>query len=499
MLRWELEMKLNDLVRPLRFFNYTKPIDNIEITGLEMDSRKVEKGNLFICIHGFTVDGHEYARQAELQGAAAIVSEKDIDVSVPVIKVKDTSRALALLSNKFYDYPTRKVKVVGVTGTNGKTSVTYLLESIFKEDRRNTGLIGTIQMKIGDESFDVKNTTPDALFLQKSFAKMVKRKTDIVAMEVSSHALDLGRVYGCEYDVAVFTNLSQDHLDYHADMEDYWRAKSMLFAQLGNQYDENRPKFAVLNADDPYYQKMARSTAQPIMTYGIETAADVYATEIKIDSSGVRFKLNTNHETIEIHSKLVGLFSVYNMLAATAAALCAGVSLHTIQHALNKTTGVNGRFEPVNIGQKFGVIVDYAHTPDSLENVLKTIRSFVKGKVITVVGCGGDRDKMKRPLMMQAALDYSDQVIVTADNPRTENPDTIAEDMIKEVKGNHFEIIIDRQSAIDRAIMQANQNDVVLIAGKGHETYQIIGDRVLDFDDREIAQHAIKQKLIKEN
>lgn len=491
-------MELKKLAESLQFFSATKPIEDIEVTGLEMDSRQVKEGDLFVCIKGFTVDGHEYAKQAEIQGAVAIVSEKNLDVSVPVIIVQDTARGLALLSNKFYDYPTKKLQVVGVTGTNGKTSVTYLMEAIFKEENRNTGLIGTIQMKIGNERFDVKNTTPDSLFLQKSFNEMVNKGTDTAVMEVSSHALDMGRVFGCDFDIAIFTNLTQDHLDYHADMKDYLRAKSMLFAQLGNKYNEDNPKFAVLNADDPYFDDLAKSTAQPVLSYGITNKAEVYASEIELDSNGVSFYLHAFEDKIKINSKLMGIFSVYNMLASAAAGICAGVSLKAIQQAFERTTGVSGRFEPVNRGQHFGVIVDYAHTPDSLENVLQTIRSFVKGRVITVVGCGGDRDRLKRPLMTKAALEYSNWVIVTADNPRTEDPMAIAADMVRDASGDHYEVKIDRKAAIYKAIEQAEKNDIVLIAGKGHETYQIIGEEKMDFDDRKVAGEAIAAKINKE-
>lgn len=490
-------MKLENLVKSLRFFTVTKPIKNIEVTGLEMDSRKVRPGDLFICIEGFTVDGHQFAQQAEEKGAAAIVSEKALDVSIPVIIIRDTSKGLAILSNKFYGYPTQKLNLIGVTGTNGKTSVTYLIESILQEEERKTGLIGTIQMKIGKEQFDVNNTTPDALFLQKSFYEMVNRRIDTVVMEVSSHALDLGRVYGCDFDIAIFTNLSQDHLDFHENMDEYLHAKSMLFSQLGNQYQEDNPKYAVINVDDHYYNELAKRTAQPVISYGINNAADVYAADIELNSSGVYFQLHIFEQQIAIKSRLVGKFSIYNMLAAAAAATCAGISLETIQAALMKTGGVSGRFEPVNIGQDFAVIVDYAHTPDSLENVLQTIRSFVKGNVITVIGCGGDRDRLKRPLMTKTALDYSDHVIITSDNPRTEDPAAIANDMIKEAEGDHFEILIDRQAAIKKAINEAKAEDVVLIAGKGHETYQIIGKNRLPFDDRQVAEKAISEKLNK--
>ncbi|WP_074597456.1 UDP-N-acetylmuramoyl-L-alanyl-D-glutamate--2,6-diaminopimelate ligase [Sediminibacillus halophilus] len=492
-------MKLTEIVDVLHFYRQSKDIENLSIKGLEIDSRNVEQGDLFICIKGFTVDGHLYAQQAEKQGAVAVIAEKPVDVSIPVILVNDTTKAVALLANKFYDYPTEKLNVIGVTGTNGKTSVTYLLEAIFKEQRKKTGLIGTIQMKMEDDCFDVKNTTPDSLFLQRSFQQMVNRKIDTVFMEVSSHALDLGRVYGCDFDIAVFTNLSQDHLDYHESMEDYLHAKSLLFSQLGNRYDEKKPKFAVVNKDDPHSKMLIKSTSQPVITYGIEKQADIQAIDVKLDANGSTFLLKTFDEEVRITSKLMGNFSVYNMLAAASAALCTGIPLHTIKRALESTTGVSGRFEPVNLGQPFGVIVDYAHTPDSLENVLETIRSFVKRKVYVVVGCGGDRDKSKRPLMAGAAVKYADLAIFTSDNPRTEDPQAILNDMVAGLQGNNFQVIENRQQAIDEAIRLAEKDDIVLIAGKGHETYQLVKGEVHDFDDRLVAANAIKFNWNKEN
>ena len=491
-------MKLTEIAEALPFYQVTEAIENVSITGFQMDSRKVAAGDLFICIKGFTVDGHEYARQAEARGAAAVVSETPLDVAIPVILVQDTSRALALLSNKYFDYPTQKLNLIGVTGTNGKTSVTYLLENIFKEHRQRTGLIGTIQMKIEDDCFDVKNTTPDALFLQQSFHEMVKREVDTVLMEVSSHALDMGRVFGCDFDIAVFTNLSQDHLDYHQNMEDYLQAKSLLFAQLGNKYEKNNPKFAVINADDPYCGTLMKSTSQPVLTYGIERKADVRATGIRLDAHGSRFTLCTPGGEVEVASKLMGKFSVYNMLAAAAAALCSNVPLSTIRRALENTKGVNGRFEPVNLGQSFGVIVDYAHTPDSLENVLNTIKSFAQGRIIVVVGCGGDRDKSKRPLMAAAAVQNADISVFTSDNPRTEDPDDIIQDMIRGLNRHQYELIKNREQAIQYAIGRAGAEDVVLIAGKGHETYQQVKNGMIAFDDRKVAARAILNKMNKE-
>lgn len=487
-------MKLSDLAKALTFYKATASIDNIDVKGLEMDSRKVEKGFLFICIDGFTVDGHAFAADAEMRGAVAIIATKPVDVSIPVLMVEDSSRALALLANSFYGQPTRELNLIGVTGTNGKTTVTYLLEEIFNKHKHKTGLIGTIQMKIGNESYEVTNTTPDALFLQKNFRKMVDEQVTTTFMEVSSHALDLGRVFGCEFDIAIFTNLTQDHLDYHPSMEAYLHAKSLLFSQLGNSYDKERPKFAVINKDDSYSTKLLKTIAQPVLTYGIDSDADITVENLSLDANGSSFTLKTLEGNIPITSKMMGKFSVYNMLAATGAALCAGIPLETIKAALEETTGVRGRFEPVMVGQSYGVIIDYAHTPDSLENALSTIQSFAKGKIYVVVGCGGDRDKKKRPLMAQVAVKYADQAIFTSDNPRTEDPQQIITDMIEGITYENYTVIMNRREAIQHSIDITEPEDIVLIAGKGHETYQIIGKDVFDFDDREVAEQAISKR-----
>ncbi|MRH42162.1 UDP-N-acetylmuramoyl-L-alanyl-D-glutamate--2,6-diaminopimelate ligase [Aquibacillus halophilus] len=491
-------MKLKDIAEALHFYKATSNLDDIEITGIEMDSRKVKRGNLFVCIAGFTVDGHDYVNDAIERGASAIIGERSIDVVVPVIIVNDSSRALALVSNKYYDYPTNKLKLIGVTGTNGKTTVTHLLKEIFSRHDQKTGLIGTIQMEMDNEVFNVKNTTPDSLFLQKSFDEMINRDIQSVFMEVSSHALDLGRVFGCDFDIAVFTNLTQDHLDYHDTMDDYLRAKSLLFSQLGNSYDGKRPKFAVINLDDQHSPFLIKSTPQPVITYGIDSSADVTASNIKLDASGSEFILNTMDGDVLIRSKLMGKFSIYNMLAATATAICADIPLETIKSALESTTGVNGRFEPVVLGQSFGVIVDYAHTSDSLENVLTTVRSFAKGNIYVVVGCGGDRDRKKRPLMAGVATKYADTAIFTSDNPRSEDPAAIVDDMVMGIGKDNYLITLNRKDAIDLAISMAQKDDIVLIAGKGHETYQIIGEKVIDFDDRKVASEAIRNKFDKE-
>ncbi|MDM5156099.1 UDP-N-acetylmuramoyl-L-alanyl-D-glutamate--2,6-diaminopimelate ligase [Bacillus sp. DX1.1] len=487
-------MKLHTLVSCLHDFPVV-PKENPEITSIEADSRKVTNGSVFVCMKGYTVDSHEFAKQAAAQGAAAIVAERPIDVDVPVVLVKNTFRSLAVLADYFYEQPTHKLHLIGITGTNGKTTTSHIVDEIMRAHGHKTGLIGTINMKIGDETIEVKNTTPDALTLQQTFHRMVEQNVNSAVMEVSSHALHLGRVHGCDYDVAVFTNLTQDHLDYHKTMEEYKHAKGLLFAQLGNSYHHNREKYAVLNRDDEAAEDYMRSTAATVITYGIDTQSDIMAKDIQMTSGGTTFNLVTPNESTKITMKLIGKFNVYNVLAATAAALVSGVSLQTVIDVVTDLKGVPGRFEVVDGGQNFTVIVDYAHTPDSLENVLTTAKQFAKGNIYCIVGCGGDRDRTKRPIMASVAAEYATHAIYTSDNPRSEDPKAILDDMLTGAKGNNYEVIVDRKEAIFYVVSEAQAEDIIIIAGKGHETYQIIGKEVHHFDDREVAQEAIAQRL----
>jgi len=489
-------MQVNELLSILPIYETFNINKEEKINKIEMDSRKVSEGDMFVCIKGFTVDGHDFADKALEQGASLIVSERKLAIDdAPLVVVPNTTRALALLANKFYQFPSQKLSLVGITGTNGKTTTTYLLETIFQEAKQKTAVIGTIQLKIGNESRPLLNTTPDSLSLQTYFAEMVERNVDIAFMEVSSHALDLGRVYGTDYDIALFTNLSQDHLDYHETMEQYLHAKSKLFSGLGNGYNGKR-KVAIVNEDDPHSEYIKQQTMQPVITYGIKKKADIQAIDIETHLMGTSFTVQTPNGSIRIDSNLNGTFNVYNMLAAIAVAFIEGISLSVIKEALEKMSGVDGRFERVDIGQPYAVIVDYAHTPDSLENVLKTIRQFAEEEVYVVVGSGGDRDRTKRPLMAEAALRYSDYAIFTSDNPRTEDPQAILQDMTASLTEEHYEVIESRKEAIGRAIELAKPGDVVLIAGKGHETYQEINGVRYDFDDRLVAKEAIEKKGI---
>lgn len=485
-------MNLHTLLKSLHFIN-CEHVDNPEIESIENDNRKVVEGSLFICIKGYTVDGHDYAESAVKQGAVAVLAEKPLSLPVPVIVVESTKRAMAVLSDAFYGQPSHKLHMIGITGTNGKTTTSHLIEKILSDANQQTGLIGTMYTKIGSKQMETKNTTPESLTLQKTFKQMVEAGVDTAVMEVSSHALVEGRVHGTDFNVAVFTNLTQDHLDYHHTMDEYKRAKSLLFSQLGNTYHLHNPKFAILNVDDEASQLFMESTSGHVLTYGIDKEANLRATNIQITSQGTEFELKSPFGMHKITMSLIGKFSVYNALASIGAAICSGISIEDAISSIETIKGVAGRFELVDLGQDFTVIVDYAHTPDSLENVLKTIKEFAQNKVSVVIGCGGDRDRTKRPIMAQVACAYSDRSIFTSDNPRSEDPEQILKDMEAGVTGQSFEVLVDRKKAIYYAIETAEPGDVILIAGKGHETYQLIGDQVFDFDDREVAKEAIKQ------
>ncbi|HHW38294.1 MAG TPA: UDP-N-acetylmuramoyl-L-alanyl-D-glutamate--2,6-diaminopimelate ligase [Bacillales bacterium] len=488
-------MELKSLLSCLTHYKQLQ-IGNPLISSIEMDSRQVQAGSLFVCINGFTVDGHDFMEQAILNGASAILAERELhnrDIEVPYIVVSDTKRALAQLADYFYNQPTRKLRLIGVTGTNGKTTTTHIIDEIFKANGELTGLIGTMYIKIGNQIIDVKNTTPESLVLQKTFSDMVEHKVTTATMEVSSHALDMGRVRGCDYDIAVFTNLTQDHLDYHKTMEEYAYAKGILFAQLGSTINYEKPKFAIVNNDDSVSELYKKLTAgAQILTYGIDSESDVRATNITMSGQGTTFTLTTPVGEARISMGLVGKFSVYNVLAAISTTIAAKVPFEVIIDMVHKMEGVAGRFELVNENQDYTVIVDYSHTPDSLENALTTVKQFAKGKVYVIVGCGGDRDKTKRPIMARIAVENSDEAIFTSDNPRTEDPVQILKDMEAGVQGEHYQVFADRKKAIYYAVGNARKDDIILIAGKGHETYQIIGKEVLDFDDRKIAREAIK-------
>jgi len=474
----------------------------VDIRQLEADSRQVSPGCLFFCLPGHRVDGHDYAEQAIAGGAAALVVSRELAVPVPQLVVPDTRRALAQLADYYYGRPSKRLKPVGVTGTNGKTTTTYLVERIWRDAGVSAGVIGTIETRYGGKSFPMSGTTPDVLELQRLFSAMAEDGTERCVMEVSSHALEQGRVKGCDFRTAIFTNLTQDHLDYHGTMEAYEAAKSLFFSRLGNGYaDEPRErKYAVLNGDDDASSRFAKLTSAEVLTYGIENDAHLKASNVRIAAGGTSFRLDTfSGESRQVELKLVGKFNVYNAMAALGAALCEGIGLDDAIRSLESIPGVPGRVEPVDAGQPFAVIVDYAHTPDGLENVLRTVNELAEGRVICVFGCGGDRDKTKRPIMGRIAAELAGMIIVTSDNPRTEDPLLILKDIeagLKEAgaSSDRYELEPSRKAAIEKAVEMASPGDVVLIAGKGHETYQIVGGITHDFDDRLVAKEAIRSR-----
>ncbi|MDC3421376.1 UDP-N-acetylmuramoyl-L-alanyl-D-glutamate--2,6-diaminopimelate ligase [Aquibacillus koreensis] len=483
----------------------TKGNIDVDITGVQMDSRKVEEGNLFICvpaIQGFLEDRHLFTQSAIENGAVALVVERDVDIDVPKIFVKDARYAMAVIASHFNNYPSHEMKLIGITGTNGKTTTSYIIDKIFEDYGFNTGVMGNNGIKINGKMLPTDINTQEPPILQRNLRKMREYNTEYCVMEVSSQGLDMKRVIGCDFRTAIFTNMTQDHLDYHGTFEEYRKTKGLLFSRLGNSFYSNDKKYAILNADDQSFEYFRNLTSAEVLSYGINNIADVSANNISMTSKGIRFSLNSFKGNIEIVLQLVGRFNVYNALAGITAALVEGIPLQNIKNSLTKLTSINGRMEIVDGGQDFLVIVDYAHTPDALDNVLKTLKEFTKGKVITVFGCGGDRDKNKRPIMGEIASKYSSYVIVTSDNPRSEDPDYIIKDIEKGMKDSHslqYELIVNREEAIYKAIKVATSNDVVIIAGKGHEKYQILKNNTIHFDDREIARNAIMRSYINRN
>ncbi|MBZ4654714.1 MAG: UDP-N-acetylmuramyl-tripeptide synthetase [Peptococcaceae bacterium] len=492
-------MKLADLIK------YTEVLaqggeSKGEITDISYDSREVKPGSLFVAVPGFKVDGHKFIGDALARGASAVIIQDEAYRSdgYPWVLVADTRKAMADLSSALYGFPSRSMNIIGVTGTNGKTTTTNLIRAVLSDAGEKVGLIGTIHNRIGEEIIPVHHTTPEAPDLQKLFREMLNKGVSYVVMEVSSHALDLHRVRGTEYDVAVFTNLTQDHLDFHGSMEKYLEAKGKLFSGLGVKSQKERRKFAIINHDDPQAAFLMEMSRSPVITYGVKTPADVTAEEVKVTAQGVSYFLRYTDQRLPVKLKLTGIFNVYNSLAAIAVGLVEGIPITQIIASLERIPGIPGRFETVDEGQNFTVIVDYSHTPDSLENCLQTAREFAEGRILTVFGCGGDRDRTKRPVMGEVAARLSDLCIVTSDNPRTEDSQAIIDDIVpgilKVVQPGEFLEIPDRREAIYQAIGEARAKDVIVIAGKGHEDYQIIGKEVFPFDDREVAREALRAK-----
>ncbi len=494
-----LQVLLSNLLTGLPL-SFVSLITDCQVRGIAYDSRQVERDFLFVAVRGYKTDGHLYVSGAVERGACAVIMQEAVPVpgGISWALAADTRKVLACVAARFYDYPARKMKIVGVTGTNGKTTTTNLINAIYREHGMKTGLIGTIRNCIGDRVLPVEHTTPESADLQKLLAEMAAEEVQAVVMEASSHALALYRVEECAFDTAVFTNLTQDHLDFHGDMQQYLEAKSLLFAGL--ERDNHKPgrKCAVVNIDDSAAEQIVAACHVPVITYGLHKDADIKARNVCITAQGVAFQAVTGSEMINLQLRLTGKFNVYNALAALAAGVADNIPLSTIKAALERVSGVPGRFELVDLGQPFAVVVDYAHTPDGLENVLATAREITTGRLITVFGCGGDRDRAKRPMMGEIAARMSELALITSDNPRSENPLTIIDDIlagVRLVEGACYMVVSDRREAIKQAICAANPGDVVIIAGKGHEDYQIIGSQRLHFDDREEALETLRSCL----
>jgi UDP-N-acetylmuramoyl-L-alanyl-D-glutamate--2,6-diaminopimelate ligase len=456
----------------------------VEIANLAYDSRKAGPGTLFFCVVGEKRDGHDFAAQVVDAGAVALVVERELDVGVPQVVVPSARAAMATFAAAFWGDPTAELKVVGVTGTNGKTTTAYLTREILEAAGIQTGLMGTVKQVVGGAEEAVERTTPEAIDLQETFRRMLEGGDKACAMEVSSHAMVLHRADAIHFDAAVFTNLTQDHLDFHADMEDYFAAKRMLF--------EAEPGVRIVNVDDPYGRRLAEEF--DCVTFSVEAAdADFRATGVEFDAAGASF---TVEGKAEIRTGMPGHFNVANALGAFAAATALGVDPQTAAAGLAGAARVPGRFEPIDEGQGFAVLVDYAHTPDSMENALRAARRLTEGKLISVFGAGGDRDKAKRPLMGRAGGVLSDLAVVTSDNPRSEDPEAIVAEVAAGAREGEAELIVevDRQAAIALALGRARPGDTVVIAGKGHEQGQEFeGGRKIPFDDREVAREELRK------
>lgn len=465
----------------------TEDIKDLDITGIVYDSRKTAPGNVFVCIKGYETDGHKFAASAVKMGASVVVAEDKINVDAPVIYVENTRKFIAQLACTFYGNPSKKLSLIGITGTNGKTTITYLIKSILETAEKRVGIIGTNQNIIGDKVLFTKSTTPttpNSLELQQLFTEMVYHGAEYVVMEVSSHALELDRVHGCEFDVGVFTNLTQDHLDFHGSMENYLNAKAKLF---------EISKKGVVNFDDEAGRTIYnRAQCGDILRVGLADGCDLRATDIKITSRGAEFKLIYNGTSYDTAIQIPGKFSVYNAVCAAGAALQIGIDIETVLEGLKKATGVVGRVEVVPTDTDYTVIIDYAHTPDGLENIINCVKEFAEGRTITLFGCGGDRDSSKRAVMGEISGRLSDFSIITSDNPRTEDPLAIVREIEVGMKrtGGEYKLIADRREAIGYALDMAKPGDVIILAGKGQETYQIIGKEKFDFDERiEVYKH----------
>ena len=474
-------MKLSQLLKGIEVKNsYT----DVEVCDVTQDSRLVKEGYLFICIKGATFDGHSVAKEMLEKGAAAVVCEYDLGLDRQVI-VSDTRSALSPICANFFGNPAEKLKLIGLTGTNGKTTTTFLIKQILESLGKKVGLIGTVQNMVGDEVYPAHYTTPDPHELQSLFRKMVDAGCEYCVMEVSSQALAQGRVKGIEFLLGAFTNLTQDHLDYHKTFENYFAAKRILFENC---------KIALTNTDDEYGKRITEGLDCKVYTYGVKKInVDFSARNVEFSPKGVKYELVCD-SIGRVNCPIPGRFSVYNSLCAAGVALALGFDFSEVVMAISQCIGVKGRIEVVPTNTDFTVIIDYAHSPDGLKNIISSLKEIATGRVVTLFGCGGDRDKTKRPLMGKIASELSDFCIVTSDNPRSENPGAIINDILEGMKDTKtpFKVIENRAEAIKWAVNNAKENDIVLLAGKGHETYQILPTGTIHFDEREVVNEALK-------
>jgi len=468
------------------------PLSQNEVRGLDYDSRRVEPGFLFFAFPGSRTDGRQFARDAVERGAVAVASESPAPegFAAPWIEVEHGRHALAIAARNFYHRPDERIVLTGITGTNGKTTTSYLVESILRAAGKTTALIGTIEYHLAGKVLHAANTTPESLDLHRLFAELEAAGGTHAVMEVSSHALALGRVYGLNFHCAIFTNLTRDHLDFHGTMEDYFAAKQLLFSGAGAP----PPAWAVLNRDDEWCRRVEVPPESELLWFGLGQGATVRARHIVSNLQGLRFEVQHRKTRFLVESPLLGRINAYNILAACSAGLSFGIAPETIAAGIAECHAVPGRFERIDEGQPFSVVVDYAHTDDALKNTIAVARGLEPKRIITVFGCGGDRDRAKRPLMGQAAAEASDLVFLTSDNPRSEDPLAIMNDALVGIRRTDVPHVIepDRATAIARAIKEARPGDIVILAGKGHETYQVLKDKTIDFDDREVARRVLR-------
>lgn len=459
----------------------------LEINNIAYDSRKAKNGSLFVCVEGFKVDGHKFIPQAIENGTKAFLVQKDVEVpkDVTLVKVEDTRYALAKVSDIYFRHPSGIFNLIGVTGTKGKTTTTYMIKSILEKFGQKVGLIGTISNRIGDEVLPTERTTPESYDLQELFHDMTVKKVDSVVMEVSSHALDLHRVSCSDFDIGVFTNLSRDHLDFHKTFENYLSAKIKLFEMC---------KKGLINIDNEYGKEVVERARCEVYTMGIDNKADVMAVDVIKHSDSVEFKVVSPWVNGEVKVNIPGKFSVYNALSAIGSCALLGIPFECIKEGLKNVT-VPGRAEVLNINKDYTIMIDYAHSPDSLENILTTVKGYAKGRIISVFGCGGDRDRTKRPVMGEISGKLADFSILTSDNPRTEEPEMIINDIEEGIKktGSAYIKIVDRKEAIKYSIMTAKPDDVIVLAGKGHETYIMLKDKTIHFDEREVVREILDE------